>query len=139
MSYLEELRRATETLAKLTAKAAVDYLYGAAMESGGFLTLPDPGNTWSAQTYEVRAYGVFASGETDEAIQRNWARAAAAELAALEALRKEEALISQPITEQPAERMEEAARFILSLARSPAETLKRAERIIAAGTQLEAG
>ena len=128
--YLEELRIATETLAKLPPKNAIDYLYGAAMESGGYLTIPTPDDTSDAQIYEVRAYSVYARGERQAELQHNWQRAAACEIATLEALFKAEAIVLGPLMETRPETLEEAAALVVNLSAAHPEARQRAQAIL---------
>lgn len=130
MSDIETLTTATETLAELGPKGAIDYLYGAAMESGGFLDLPRPGDDRDAQVYEVRAHGIFARAETPEELRISWCRAASAEIEALHDLALAEALVMVAGPAMADEQTIEAAKLVSALARTRSAALAKAEHIL---------
>lgn len=59
------------TLHNLDLASRLDFLENAAIETGGFWKPVEVNNTWDNQRLEFRAYGIFASDETETAI-RAW-------------------------------------------------------------------
>lgn len=138
MSDIETLTTAAETLARLGRKGAIDYLYGAAMKSGGFLDLPRPGDDRDAQVYEVRAHGIFARAETPEELRISWCRAASAEIEALRDLARAETLVTGAgIADWADAETIDAAKLVSALARTRSAALAKAENILHAARQPE--
>lgn len=75
------LRDLSETLRKLRAMSMslddqIDVLHTRATETGGTIKLPQRGNTWDNQQYEIDLHGVSATGGDWPEVIRNWTRAA---------------------------------------------------------------
>ena len=76
MCIHDDLARALETLELLDLNGRIDFLVGAALETGGYYKAADLANSFDSQAVEIRAHNVSSSGPDDAAAVHYWMQAA---------------------------------------------------------------
>ena len=74
--FFSEIRSTLEHLETLDSQGQFDYLAGLELEGAGSIKIPDVGNTWDTQNFEISIYGVSANGSTQRDAILEWSKAA---------------------------------------------------------------
>jgi len=95
------LAQNVEAVKRIPAEARFELLTTLALETGGYVHMPDTHNTWDAQDFQIKAQGVFGWGTAREDAVRMWIKCATRDAARLDRLAKAQAVLDQPDEFEP--------------------------------------